>query len=187
MNFIYESGIFFKGGVLLFLVLISLYVSIHEVMKNNKNIMSKGVAVFGVVFVLMMASLNLATVRKKDDPILKTQTDPILLKDKQEEIKDGEKGAPTPSFKWYAFNWFQTDSPASRDTEAINPQGTSGSPLPDFGDPLPEKDAASAQQDFWNDDNLWNFDQDDQSQPATADKQQSPDSQQKEKDWWEEI
>ena len=52
----------------------------------------------GLIF---SALLNTGTVRKKNDPILKTQTDPIKLKDKLEEVKDGEKGPATPVFSWY--------------------------------------------------------------------------------------
>ncbi len=55
--------------------------------------------------------LHAGTVRKKDDPILNTQTNPIALKDKMEEIKDGEKGAPSPSFKNYPKSQFLTEPP----------------------------------------------------------------------------
>ncbi len=50
---------------------------------------------------MFTAFLNMGTVRKQVDPILKTQTAPIKLKDKLEEIKDGEKGPATPVFTWY--------------------------------------------------------------------------------------
>jgi len=40
-----------------------------------------------------------------------TQTDPITLKAKQEEIKDGVKGAPTPSMVFYGHESFMVDPP----------------------------------------------------------------------------
>lgn len=59
--------------------------------------------------VAMSSLLNLGTVRKKEDPVLKTQTDPISYKQKMEEMKDGPKGAPTPSFNLYPKAGFMTD------------------------------------------------------------------------------
>ncbi len=64
--------------------------------------------------VLMLTAffvLHVGSVRKKDDPIRNTQTDPIALKDKMEEIKDGEKEAPLPSFKLYPKSRFLTELP----------------------------------------------------------------------------
>lgn len=58
-----------------------------------------------------MGILQLGSIRKKDDPILKTQTNPIAVKDKMEEIKDGEKGAPSPSMTFYSKETFLTDAP----------------------------------------------------------------------------
>ena len=44
------------------------------------------------IFVLGMAALNLGTVRRTEDPIRDTQTNPILYQQKMEEEKDGKKG-----------------------------------------------------------------------------------------------
>lgn len=65
------------------------------------------VLVVALLFSVLM--LHAGSVRKKDDPILNTQTNPIALKDKMEEIKDGEKGAPSPSFKHYPKSRFLTE------------------------------------------------------------------------------
>lgn len=65
------------------------------------------VLVVALLFSVLM--LHAGSVRKKDDPILNTQTNPITLKDKMEEIKDGEKGAPSPSFKHYPKSRFLTE------------------------------------------------------------------------------
>ena len=63
---------------------------------------------------ILFAALNTATVRKRTSPILKTQTDPIKLKDKLEEVKDGEKGPATPVFGWYGGNKFLIDPPLDK-------------------------------------------------------------------------
>lgn len=62
----------------------------------------------------MCGGLNLGTIRKKDDPILNTQTDPIAYKEKMEEIKDGEKGAPMPSVTLYAKEKFLAEGPVAK-------------------------------------------------------------------------
>lgn len=63
------------------------------------------------VFFLFLVTPHFGTVRKKDDPILRTQTDPIAYKDKMEEIKDGEKEAPSPSFRYYPKSRFLAEPP----------------------------------------------------------------------------
>ena len=44
------------------------------------------------IFLSVLAGLNLGTVRKAEDPIRDTQTNPILYEQKKEEEKDGKKG-----------------------------------------------------------------------------------------------
>ena len=51
--------------------------------------------------VLILVVLHSGTVRKEEDPIRQTQTDPILYKQKVEEEKDGVKGAPMPTYNYY--------------------------------------------------------------------------------------
>ena len=63
------------------------------------------------MFVSLLMVLNIGTIRKNEDPILKTQTDPISYKQKLEETKDGVKGAPTPSFSYYKKEAFLVKSP----------------------------------------------------------------------------
>jgi hypothetical protein len=54
--------------------------------------------------------LNVGAIRKNEDPISRTQTDPISYKKKLEETKDGVKGAPTPSFRYYEKEEFLVKS-----------------------------------------------------------------------------
>lgn len=54
--------------------------------------------------------LHTASIRKNEDPIARTQTDPIELKEKLDELKDGVKGAPAPSFKYYEKEAFLTNT-----------------------------------------------------------------------------
>ena len=90
-----------------------------------------------VSLVILLAGLmSLATVRKKEDPILNTQTSPIAYQEKMEEIKDGEKGAPTPSFKLYPGEKFMTASPVEEKVSNGSASSLQGLPRP--GDPIPE-------------------------------------------------
>ena len=45
-----------------------------------------------IIFIGVLAGLNLAAIRKAEDPIRDTQTNPILYEQKMEEEKDGKKG-----------------------------------------------------------------------------------------------
>ncbi len=72
--------------------------------------MKKGFPIAGFVL-LLLVFIHGGAVRKKDDPILRTQTNPILYKEKMEEMKDGEKEAPLPSFKLYRKEEFLADPP----------------------------------------------------------------------------
>ena len=82
------------------------------------------------------AFINLATIRKKDDPIVKTQTDPIAYKTKVEELKEGPKGAPAPTWKLYERPGFLNEPPVQ--SPAAEAQKTLGDRIPALGDPIPE-------------------------------------------------
>jgi hypothetical protein len=45
-----------------------------------------------LIFVSVLAGLNLGSIRRNEDPIRDTQTNPILYEQKKEEEKDGKKG-----------------------------------------------------------------------------------------------
>jgi hypothetical protein len=45
-----------------------------------------------LIFVSVLSGLNLGSIRKAEDPIRDTQTNPILYEQKKEEEKDGKKG-----------------------------------------------------------------------------------------------
>jgi len=73
-------------------------------------------------------------VQKKENPILKTQTDPIAYKAKMEELKEGEKGAPSPSLRHYPESGFLVDPPfEAKKVEALKNSG-----IPNIDDPIPE-------------------------------------------------
>ena len=78
------------------------------------KIISKSIliATWGTVFIL-----NAGTIRKENDPILRTQTDPISYKQKLEETKDGIKGAPAPSFTYYEKEGFLVKTPMQTGVE----------------------------------------------------------------------
>lgn len=76
--------------------------------------LSKLIHLFVLVTVLVA---NLAALRKNEDPIQDTQTDPITYKQKVEETKDGVKGAPAPSFKFYEKEQFLEKAPTATGSE----------------------------------------------------------------------
>lgn len=71
--------------------------------------MNKNVIFF--IIVLAAAGLNLGTVRKAEDPIRDTQTNPILYEQKKEEEKDGKKGPLLYHVKNYPRESFFIDPP----------------------------------------------------------------------------
>ncbi len=58
----------------------------------------------------LLAFLNMAAVNKAQDPIRDTQTNPIGLNEKTDELKDGQKEAPKPSMKLYPDQGFLAQS-----------------------------------------------------------------------------
>lgn len=77
---------------------------------------------YSVWLMMLLALCQMGTIRRDEDPILKAQTDPIELKQKLEETKDGVKGAPTPSFKYYEKEDFLTRSPMKSALEEETPK-----------------------------------------------------------------
>ncbi len=73
-----------------------------------------------LIGIVIASLMNLATIRKKDDPISNTQTSPIALNAKIQELKEGPKGAPTPSFQLYEKSQFFTEPSVDREeTKAV--------------------------------------------------------------------
>ena len=88
------------------------------------------------IFLSVLAIPNLGTIRKAEDPIRDTQTNPILYEQKKEEEKDGKKGPLLYNVKNNPRESFFIDPPYEKDkkssvqksmTEAANePAGTEG-------------------------------------------------------------
>ena len=96
--------------------------------------------------------INLGTIRKKENPILKTQTNPIAWKDKLEEIKDGVKGPPAPSWKLYPKSRFQTEDLIHHQGSESEPRGA-GDKIPELGAPIPEDQrdkTKDSNEDWWH-------------------------------------
>ncbi|MSR77448.1 MAG: hypothetical protein EXS63_04395 [Candidatus Omnitrophica bacterium] len=62
------------------------------------------------IILVSSALMCLAAIYKEADPVGDTQTNPIAYKDKTEEIKQGAKEAPKPSFKLIEKEKFMIDS-----------------------------------------------------------------------------
>lgn len=71
------------------------------------------------LFIVLMGAMNLATVRRSEDPIRDTQTDPILYKQKMEQEKDGVKGPLLYNVKYNPKDTFFVDPPFVKQTGSI--------------------------------------------------------------------
>lgn len=104
---------------------------------------------FGVTLpvLLICLMLNMGVINKKYNPINENQTDPISLKKKMEELKDGQKGAPTPSFKFFdkENENFQTKDPIVSEEELQAKKET----LRSAEDPLPENLEGAEGENWW--------------------------------------
>lgn len=67
-------------------------------------------APLGLAMTVLLGFLNLAAVYQERDPIGETQTNPVGYNDKMEEIKQGVKEAPKPSFQLIPKEKFMIDS-----------------------------------------------------------------------------
>ncbi len=166
---------------------------------------------FLVPLLVMSLLLNTGTVRRKRDALLRTQTDPIKLKDKMEELKDGEKGPATPQFGWYgSSNGFMGAPPvspkkniaekgAAQDaepygvTEVDSIEGENAPPVP-AAQPV---EAAEERSEEDGNENLADKadNEEDVAQPSSVETVKSaekgtkkePNAKSNDKDWWEEI
>jgi hypothetical protein len=74
------------------------------------------------ILVSVLAGLNLASIRKAEDPIRDTQTNPILYQQKMEEEKDGKKGPLLYSVKNNPHDNFFADPPYQSSEKASAPK-----------------------------------------------------------------
>jgi hypothetical protein len=166
---------------------------------------------FILLCVVSASLLNSGTVRRKQTGITKSQTAGIKLKDKLEELKDGEKGPATPTFGWYGGkNGFMSAPPFSKD----QPTPTDGQPeLPLVsevelsesavsGDTEDDQDSRDGWDEGWADESVkedealpvkadteedaaWSADE--EALPAGADTSKDKEASKWDKDWWDEI
>ena len=97
--------------------------------------------------VVISSLLDLGTIRRQEDPILKTQTAPILFKQKEEEMKDGPKGAPTPSFNLYPKAGFMGDPAVGKAKEELPAADVSSKES--ISEVVPAQDEES--EEWWSD------------------------------------
>lgn len=69
------------------------------------------------IFVSVLAGLNAGSIRKAEDPIRDTQTNPILYEQKKEEEKDGKKGPLMYTVKYNPRESFFIDPPFEKEKE----------------------------------------------------------------------
>lgn len=114
------------------------------------------------VLVLMLSFLNTGATLKNDNKynvIAKTQTDPITHKEKTEELKEGVKGAPTPSFQYYGSEQVLSRPPIDTEKEEAELRDGYMDEIPDFGETIPEnlegigaEETEEAEDDWWFED-----------------------------------
>lgn len=96
------------------------------------------------------AVLHSAAVKKAEDPIVNTQTNPIAHKQKVEETKDGEKAAPAPTFDHYQEENFHIQPPLE---EFKTPEKDRWLSVPYLGEPIPEdigeEEEEADTEDWW--------------------------------------
>lgn len=157
------------------------------------------------------AVLHLGTVRRKQTHMTKAQTEGIKLKDKLEELKDGEKGPATPSFGWYGGeNGFMGEPPLNREEEPARIEVSAYPTVSEVDLPLQGTPAVvesdkedSGEDEVWDED--WDSDdsaKEDEALSAKDDIEGDADSVESapsrdtpkdkesskwDKDWWDEI
>jgi len=98
--------------------------------------------------------LHMGVIRKEFDPIKNTQTDSISYKQKQEELKDGEKGPPTPSFKFYKRADFQAKDPMEIHAEHDAMKGREEDSYAGYNEASPQETPAAEErsggEDWWS-------------------------------------
>ncbi|MFZ5802215.1 MAG: hypothetical protein ACOY3K_03765 [Candidatus Omnitrophota bacterium] len=116
----------------------------------------------GIVVLVAAGLLQIAPIRREEDAIRKTQTDPIAYKKKMEEIKDGEKGAPAPPMEFYDKRTFLTEPPVEKEKKE---EPLDRLPRPD--EPIPE-DFGNWEEDLWWQEDV-NWEAEDWQAPAEQD------------------
>ncbi|HOW88301.1 MAG TPA: hypothetical protein P5561_01390 [Candidatus Omnitrophota bacterium] len=72
------------------------------------------------IFLSVLAGLNVASIRKAEDPIRDTQTNPILYEQKKEEEKEGKKGPLLYSVKHNPKEDFFIEPPYEKSKDAVS-------------------------------------------------------------------
>lgn len=122
---------------------------------------------------LAICALNTAAIRRERDAVRETQTDPISLKKKLEELKDGEKGPTTHTFEFYKAKDIQMMLPVDTKTEEDSQQAARKDVLPAYGDPVPENlegieaEDAAPTEDWWSE--SWGDEGQGQEEPPPED------------------
>lgn len=100
-----------------------------------------------VLVLIIMAVIHTGSIRKPKTAIQKTQTDPIKYEQKMEELKDGEKGAPSPSFVIYPKERFFLEPPMVKGGNYR--LGEFRDLIPEMGAPIPEDLAGAEEPEVW--------------------------------------
>lgn len=85
------------------------------------------------IFLSVLAGLNVGSIRRAEDPIRDTQTNPILYEQKKEEEKDGKKGPLLYHVKNSPRETFFIDPPYEKEKRTVTEE-TVTQKTPSFSD-----------------------------------------------------
>jgi len=94
------------------------------------------------ILVLALAMLNMGVIRRNEDPIRDTQTNPILYEQKKQEEKDGKKGALLYSVKYNPPSEFLVAPPVDTqgDKEVAQKAKETGTDITGWWEETPAED-----------------------------------------------
>jgi len=141
-----------------------------------------------VIVVVCLSLIHTGKILRKENVVVqKTQTNPIKLAKKMEEIKDGEKAAPQPSMSFYGNEQFLVEPPYQKKLEDV--MGEAESKIPQIGEPLPENltglEEEGVDLSWWNDEGQAENGQEPSSPESRVDAGEKG-GEELEEAWWEE-
>ncbi len=104
---------------------------------------------------LAVFCLNTGAIRKNDDHVVQTQTDPILYEKKMEELKDGDKGPSMPVMSIYKKSNFLSQGSVNREAPAEAPKKEPQAAIDELREELSDDLGGSVSGDAPDEDYWW--------------------------------
>jgi hypothetical protein len=104
---------------------------------------------------LVVFCLNMGAIRKNDDHVVQTQTDPILYEKKMEEVKDGDKGPSMPVMAIYKKSNFLSQGSVNQEAPVESPKKEAKVAIDELTEELPDDLGGSVSGDASEEDYWW--------------------------------